>query len=71
MGLVLSEKFTVRIHAPEGNAGDWGYWDDVVAWCLEQYGVPGKRFMTTATSDYMDFMFEDSRDAVHFSLRWS
>ena len=66
----LDDKISIRIKHPEDDNGTWGYWDEVIAWCLEQYGVPGKRFMTTATSDYMDFIFENERDAVLFTLRW-
>ena len=70
----LDNKITVRIKHPEDDVNSWDqteYWDEVVAWCLEQYGVPSRRFMTVATTDYMDFIFEDERDAVLFSLRWS
>lgn len=65
------DKTTVRIKHPEDDNGSWGYWDEIFIWCVEQYGPPGKRFMTTANTDHMDFMFEDERDAVLFTLRWS
>jgi hypothetical protein len=66
----LENKTTITLKHPEDDNGSWEYWEEIIQWCLEQYGVPGKRFMTTATSDYMDFIFEDEKDAVIFTLRW-
>jgi hypothetical protein len=45
-------------------------WDEVCIWALENYGTPGSKYVTTLTEDYMDFIFADSQDAIHFSLRW-
>ena len=45
-------------------------WNETCAWALEQFGLPGTKFTTHATEDYMDFYFHDERDAIHFSLRW-
>lgn len=66
----LENKIIITLPHPEDDNGTWEYWDEIIAWCLDQYGIPGKRFMTTATSDSMDFIFEDDKDAVLFSLRW-
>jgi hypothetical protein len=37
---------------------------------METFGLPGDKFFTHMTEDYMDFHFYDERDAIHFSLRW-
>ena len=67
----IKNKTTVRLQHPiEEDVLDHDYWNDVIHWCLNQYGIPGKRFMTTANNNYMDFIFEDERDAVLFTLRW-
>ena len=44
-------------------------WNETCAWAVEQFGLPGDRFTTHATEDYMDFYFVDERDAIHFELR--
>ena len=44
-------------------------WNETCAWAVEQFGLPGDRFETHATEDYMDFYFKDERDAIHFELR--
>jgi len=43
-------------------------WDETCAWAIETFGLPGDKFITHPTEDYMDFMFRTSEDAVHFSL---
>jgi hypothetical protein len=37
---------------------------------MEQYGLPGDKFTTHPMEDYMDFYFNDERDAILFELRW-
>jgi hypothetical protein len=45
-------------------------WDETCIWALEQFDLPGEKFYTHMTEDYMDFIFKYERDAIHFSLRW-
>ena len=45
-------------------------WDEICIWALEQFGLPGTKFIAHPTQDYMDFLFSDEKDAIHFSLRW-
>ena len=45
-------------------------WDEVCIWAIEQFGLPGDRYATHPTADYMDFVFESSKDAVYFTLKW-
>jgi hypothetical protein len=37
---------------------------------MENFGLPGDKFITHPTEDYMDFMFRHKEDAIHFSLVW-
>ena len=46
-------------------------WNETCAWAIEQFGLPGNKFTTHPTEEYMDFVFVDNKDAVYFSLRWS
>jgi hypothetical protein len=43
-------------------------WNETCAWAVEQFGLPGDKFTTHATEDYMDFYFKDERDAILFEL---
>ena len=43
-------------------------WNETCAWAIEQFGLPGNKFETHATEDYMDFYFKDERDAILFQL---
>jgi hypothetical protein len=45
-------------------------WNEICAWCIEQFGLPGNRFIWRPTEDYMEFLFYDEKDAIHFELRW-
>ena len=45
-------------------------WDEVCIWAIEQFGLPGQRYTTHPTADHMDFLFENSQDAVYFTLKW-
>lgn len=47
------------------------YWNEVCAWAIEKFGLPGNRFETHANTDYMDFNFYDDCDATMFSLMWN
>lgn len=45
-------------------------WNDTFDWAIEKFGLPGDNFNTHCTEDYMDFIFKDEKDAIHFALRW-
>ena len=55
----------VRISWVKGDIIDW---NETCAWAIEQFGLPGNKFETHATEDYMDFYFKDERDAILFQL---
>ncbi len=46
-------------------------WNEVCAWAIEYFGLPGDRFYTTANVHYMDFIFESNKDALIMALRWN
>lgn len=56
----------VRISWQENH--DIPTWNETCAWAVEQFGLPGDRFSTHATEEYMDFYFRDERDAILFQL---
>jgi hypothetical protein len=58
--------YTIRIPWKSGDTVS--NWNDICAWAVETFGLPGDKFITHPTEDYMDFMFRNSEDAVHFSL---
>ena len=43
-------------------------WDEKCIWAIENFGLPGNKYITDLNERYMDFLFKDSQDAVHFSL---
>ena len=61
---------TVRI--PWSREHDNEYkWNEVCAWAIERFGLPGNRFQTHANVDYMDFVFESNKDALMMAIMWN
>jgi hypothetical protein len=61
----MPEGTRVRISWKKGDIIDW---NETCAWVIEKFGLPGDKFETHSTEDYMDFYFTDERDAIHFQL---
>jgi hypothetical protein len=60
---------TVRI--PWSREFDNEYkWNEVCAWAIEYFGLPGDRFQTHANVNYMDFVFESNKDALIMAIHW-
>jgi hypothetical protein len=65
---IQSKRRATRVRIPWVK-GDTSYkWNDVCGYAIEHFGLPGERYYTHATEDYMDFYFYDERDAIHFNL---
>jgi hypothetical protein len=47
------------------------YWNEVCAWAIERFGLPGDRFQTHANINYMDFVFKSNKDALVMALMWN
>jgi hypothetical protein len=46
-------------------------WNEVCAWTIERFGLPGDRFQTSANVNYMDFVFKSNKDALLMALMWN
>jgi len=46
-------------------------WNEVCAWAIERFGLPGSRFQTSVNIDYMDFIFVSNKDALMMALMWN
>ena len=46
-------------------------WNEICAWTIEQFGLPGDKFRFHPKGDGMEFIFANEKDAVHMILRWS
>lgn len=63
-------KSTVRIYWSREYDNET-MWNEVCAWAIEYFGLPGHRFNTHANVNYMEFVFDDPKDALLMSLRWN
>jgi len=46
-------------------------WNEVTARALEVFGLPGDRYITHLTQDFMEYHFRDPHDATLFVLEHS
>lgn len=46
-------------------------WNEVCAWAIEKFGLPGEKFHTCVNVNYMEFVFNSEYDALMMSLRWN
>lgn len=46
-------------------------WNEICAQLVEQFGLPGDRYMTSVGLFSMDFMFKNQQDLLLFKLKWS
>jgi len=44
-------------------------WNELLAWTVETYGLPGENVSFHPTHDWMDFTFTDENDALMFQLK--
>ena len=59
-----------RVRIPWETGYDSHKWNEICITAIEKFGLPGKRYVTHATEEYMDFFFTDERDAIVFELIW-
>jgi len=52
-----------RITVPWKNQSNT-WWNETCANILEHFGMPGDKYVTEITADYMHFDFTDDRDAL-------
>jgi len=45
--------------------------NEVCAWAIEMFGLPGEKFETQANVNYMDFLFDSKLDAMIMCLKWN
>jgi hypothetical protein len=45
-------------------------WNEVCAWMIEHFGLPGHRYETALTDRHITFWFADPQDQILAILRW-
>lgn len=45
-------------------------WNEMMARCVEVFGLPGGRYHTYIDTDYMDFIFDHEQDRLLFLTGW-
>jgi hypothetical protein len=61
---------TVTIRVPWENPHDKDHqWNELLAWTVETFGLPGERVSFHPTERWMDFTFDDEQDALMFQIK--
>ena len=61
MTVIASEfKFPVQVSWDDKQTGAW--WNETCAMVLEVFGLPGNRFMSHPTREYLIFYFKSEKD---------
>lgn len=61
---------TVTVRVPWENPYNRDHqWNELLAWTVETYGLPGERVSFHPTAEFMDFTFNEENDALMFQLK--
>ena len=61
---------SITIRVPWENPYDKDYqWNELLAWTVETYGLPGERVSFHPKQEWMDFVFDNEHDALMFQLK--
>jgi hypothetical protein len=61
-------KYVARIN---WNPDDYNErWNEMLARCVEVFGLPGTRYTTFVDEHFMDFIFQDDGDRLMFLTGW-
>jgi hypothetical protein len=50
---------------------DIPHWNEICIQTLELFGLPGNRYITGTSRDFMRFYFKEEHDALLFKLKFS
>jgi hypothetical protein len=45
-------------------------WDEICAWTIKHFGLPGIRYVTEISAERMTWYFETEQDRLLFTLAW-
>ena len=45
-------------------------WNDISIWCIETFGLPGDRYITDISTEFMTWFFRAEQDAVFMKLKY-
>lgn len=68
---MLKQANWYQIEIPFEKASDsYFLWNEACAWAMEEFGLPGKRYITHIGKRGIEFLFKDEKDAILMTLKW-
>jgi hypothetical protein len=64
------EKYDYPVRLDWENNPHMERWNEVCAWAVEYFGLPGHRYRTEITKDYMIWYFITPEDQLIMTLAW-
>ena len=64
-------EFTHPVRITMRHNDDIMAWDEVCYKSIDLFGLPGDRYITDISTEWMDWIFKDPKDALIFKLKFS
>ena len=74
--MIVKSQFNADTEYPYSVRLDWEnnpymeHWNKVCAWTVEHLGLPGHKYKTEITENYMIWNFIEQQDQLIFTLAW-
>ena len=52
------------------HSDDGYFWNEACAWAIEEFGLPGDRYVTYIGDRAIEFLFKNEKDAILMTLKW-
>jgi hypothetical protein len=70
--ILTDPEFNYPVNVYWGRGADtMDFWDKMCIYGIEQFGLPGDRYITDISADNMKWIFRSEADALIFRLRFS
>lgn len=63
----MTKKYSVKVYWSNGDSVT--LWNEKMAWVTENFGLPGKRWQTEVSNEYMILYFDNEKDCMFARLK--
>ena len=63
----MNRKYIIKVHWKHDDTIQM--WNEKMAWVTEQFGLPGGKWQSEVTSEWMAIYFDDEKDYVFAKLK--
>lgn len=63
----MTKKYSVKVYWSNGDTVT--LWNEKMAWVTENFGLPGERWQTEVSNEYMILYFDNEKDCMFARLK--